>query len=105
MESGLWAEWILLIACTILSALASGTETALTSIGRLRIRYLVEEGSRSAAVLQRLQQDTNRFLSTVLVVNTVALIVAGSSATLIGADLLPHRWGLAGDIAVSLSLS
>lgn len=105
MEGGLWAEWILLVACTILSALASGTETALTSIGRLRIRHLAEEGSRSAAVLQRLHQDPNRFLSTVLVVNTVALIVAGSSATLIGQALLPKSWGLAGDLAVSFALS
>ncbi|HEX6548183.1 MAG TPA: CNNM domain-containing protein, partial [Candidatus Dormibacteraeota bacterium] len=47
------AEWILLVVCTILSGMASGTETALTSIGRLRIRHLAEEGSRSAAVLAR----------------------------------------------------
>ncbi len=105
MLGGLWAEWLLLVACTILSALASGTETALTSIGRLRIRHLAEEGSGAAAVLQRLQQDPNRFLSTVLVVNTVALIVAGSSATLIGQELLPHTWGLAGDLGVSFLLS
>jgi putative hemolysin len=105
MQGGLWAEWVLLIACTILSALASGTETAMTSIGRLRIRHLAEEGSRSAAVLQRLHQDPNRFLSTVLVVNTVALIVAGSTATLIGQALLPQSWGLAGDLAVSFALS
>ncbi len=105
MQGGLWAEWVLLIACTIVSALASGTETALTSIGRLRIRHLAEEGSKAAAVLQRLHQDPNRFLSTVLVVNTVALIVAGSTATLIGQALLPHSWGLAGDLAVSFVLS
>ena len=28
----------------ILAALASGTETALTSVGRLRVRYLAEQG-------------------------------------------------------------
>ena len=105
MHGSLWAEWLLLLACTLLSALASGTETALTSIGRLRIRHLAEEGSRSAAILARLHQDPNRFLSTVLVVNTVALIVAGSAATLIGQELLPHGWGLAGDLAVSFGLS
>jgi putative hemolysin len=99
------AEWALLVVCTILSALASGTETALTSIGRLRVRHLAEEGSRAATVLARLQQDPNRFLSTVLVVNTVALIVAGSAATLLGTQLLPHGWGLLGDLGVSFALS
>ncbi len=105
MHGALWAEWVLLIACTVLSALASGTETALTSVGRLRVRHLAEEGSAPAAILQRLHQDPNRFLSTVLVVNTVALIVAGSAATLIGQELLPHAWGLWGDLAVSILLS
>jgi CBS domain containing-hemolysin-like protein len=103
--STLWAEWLLLIVCTVLSALASGTETAMTSVGRIRIRHLAEEGSRRAAILARLHQDPNRFLSTVLIVNTVALIVAGSTATLIGTETLPHQWGLAGDLGVSLLLS
>ncbi len=105
MHGTLWAEWVLLITCTLLSATASAIETALTSVGRLRVRHLAEEGSKAAAVLARLHQDPNRFLSTVLVVNTVALIVAGSSATLIGQELLPARWGLGGDLGISFLLS
>ncbi len=105
MNSSLWAEWTLLVACTVVSALASGTETAMTSVGRIRVRHLAEEGSRRAAILQRLQQDPNRFLSTVLIVNTIALIVAGSAATLIGQQMLPASWGLPGALAVSFVLS
>jgi putative hemolysin len=62
-------------------------------VGRLRVRYLAEEGSRSARILQRLQRDPNRFLSTVLLVNTVALIVASSSTTLL-TDEIFHSWGV-----------
>jgi len=61
-----WFEVILLIVCFVVSALASATETALTSIGRLRVRFLAEQGSKAAAILQRLRADPNRFLSTVL---------------------------------------
>jgi putative hemolysin len=82
-----WVEFVAILVCFVLAALASGTETALTSVGRLRVRYLAEEGSRAARILQRLQRDPNRFLSTVLLVNTVALIVASSSTTLLTNDL------------------
>src|SRR6201993_4238829 len=88
-----WVELVVIVLCFIVAGFASGTETALPSVGRLRVRYLAEEGSRSARILQRLQRDPNRFLSTVLLINTVALIIASSSTTLLTDDLF-HRWGV-----------
>ena len=105
-----WAELVVILVCFVLAGLASGTETALTSVGRLRVRYLAEEGSRAARILQRLQRDPNRFLSTVLLINTVALIVASSATTLLTDDLfhawgVPHEYGLWLALLVSLLLS
>src|SRR2546430_14638850 len=77
----------------------------MTYVGRLRVRSLAEEGSRSAAVLQRLQQDPNRFLSTVLVVNTVALILASFSTTLLSVAYLPHWLGFWGELLISLEIA
>jgi len=99
------AEVTVLCVCVVVSALASGTETALTSVGRLRVRHLAEEGSKAAAILQRLQADPNRFLSTVLVLNTVALIVASSMTTLLTVEYMPRSWGFWGDLATALLLS
>src|ERR1700740_1126305 len=110
MTAQQWIELFVIIVCFILAALASGTETALTSVGRLRVRYLAEEGSRAARILQRLQRDPNRFLSTVLLINTMALIIASSATTLLTDDLF-HRWGVPQQqilylaLAVSLLLS
>jgi len=98
-------EVTVLCVCVVVSALASGTETALTSVGRLRVRHLAEEGSKAAAILQRLQADPNRFLSTVLVLNTVALIVASSMTTLLTVEYMPRSWGFWGDLATALLLS
>jgi CBS domain containing-hemolysin-like protein len=89
----------------VVAALASSTETALTSVGRLRVRHLADEGSKEAAVLERLQRDPNRFLSTVLVVNTVALILASFAATLLAVRFVPQRFGFWGQLLVSLALS
>ncbi|HEV2030154.1 MAG TPA: CNNM domain-containing protein, partial [Candidatus Dormibacteraeota bacterium] len=76
-------EVFVLLVCFVIAALASGTETALTSVGRLRVRFLAEQGSKSAAILQRLRADPNRFLSTVLFINTLALIVASTATALL----------------------
>src|SRR5437868_14644332 len=87
MTAQQWVEAFVIVVCFILAGLASGTETALTSVGRLRVRYFAEEGSRAARILQRLQRDPNRFLSTVLLISTVALIVASRWTTLLTIDL------------------
>jgi putative hemolysin len=86
-------DLIVLLLCFVIAAMASGTETALTSVGRLRVRFLAEQGSKAAGILQRLRADPNRFLSTVLFVNTLALIVA-STATALLSESLFTRWGV-----------
>ena len=96
-------ELIVLVICFFVAALASGTETALTSIGRLRVRFLAEQGSKAAAILQRLRADPNRFLSTVLFTNTLALIVASTSTTLL-TDSLFARWGVPPEYHLLLAL-
>jgi putative hemolysin len=103
-------ELIVLIGCFFLAALASGTETALTSVGRLRVRFLAEQGSEAAQILQRLRSDPNRFLSTVLFTNTLALIVASTASALISGSILeragvPSGWRLWLTLLVSLLLS
>ena len=40
MSGSALAELVVLIVCVILAALASATETAMTSVGRIRIRHL-----------------------------------------------------------------
>jgi putative hemolysin len=99
-----WAEVVLLALCLVLAALASGTETALTSVGRLRVRYLAEQGSKAAATLARLRADPNRFLSTVLFTNTLALILASTSTALLSEDLFT-RWGVPPTYRLWLSLA
>ena len=86
-------EVVVLIVCFVVAAMASGTETALTSVSRLRVRFLAEQGSKAAAILQRLRADPNRFLSTVLFVNTLALIVA-STATALLSESVFIQWGV-----------
>jgi putative hemolysin len=98
-----WIEVIVLVFCFVIAGLASGTETALTSVGRLRVRFLAEQGSKAASILQRLRGDPNRFLSTVLFVNTLALILASTSTTLLS-DSLFTSWGVPAGLRLWLAL-
>ena len=105
-----WIEVIVLVVCFFVAGLASGTETALTSVGRLRVRFLAEQGSQAAGILQRLRSDPNRFLSTVLFVNTLALIVASTTTALLSDDVftglgVPSGWRLGLTLLVSFGLS
>jgi len=76
-------QFVLLAVCLLLAGLASAAETALTSLGRIRIRHLAEEGNRSAQLLQHMLSNPGDFLSTILVVNNVAVIVASTVTTLL----------------------
>src|SRR5947209_6572446 len=103
-------ELFVLVACFFIAAMASGTETALTSVGRLRVRFLAEQGSQAAVILQRLRADPNRFLSTVLFVNTLALIVASTATALMSDSILtragvPGSWRIWRTLLVSVVLS
>src|SRR5487761_1245145 len=74
---------VLLAAGLVLAAFAAAAETALTSVSRLRMRSLADEGNHRAARVVRLHNDPNGYLSTILSINTVAVIVASTATTLI----------------------
>lgn len=78
---------VLLVAGLILATFAAAAETALTSVPRLRIRSLAQEGDRRARVVERLHNDPNGYLSTILTVNTVAIIVSSSAAAIIAVQV------------------
>ncbi|MBJ7607976.1 MAG: HlyC/CorC family transporter [Candidatus Dormibacteraeota bacterium] len=92
----------LLVVALMLAAFAAASETALTSVSRLRMRLMAEEGNRHAAVVVRLHNDPNAYLSTILSVNTVAVIVASTTSTLIIANTHPDFPEAAGTAILSV---
>lgn len=91
MESDSW-RWLVLVACLCISAIASAAETAITSVSRIRIRRLQENGSRRATAVSNLLADPSLFFSTILIVNSLALIAASSLATIIALHY-SQQWG------------
>lgn len=69
------------IGLLFLSGLTSGTETAMTGASRARLRSLAEEGNRRARMANRLLEDRERLISTLLLGNNAFNIVAAAMAT------------------------
>src|SRR5437667_12597656 len=97
-----WLQLIVLIISLILCAMASAAETALTSISRIKLKNLVEEGDKKALEIESLISKPNVFLSTILVVNSVAVIIASSMTTVLALRFIPDYGELIGTILISL---
>ncbi|HEX4207269.1 MAG TPA: hemolysin family protein [Ktedonobacteraceae bacterium] len=101
-DANAWIQLTILVVALILCALASAAETALTSISRIKLKNMVEEGDQRAVQIEHLLAEPNTFLTTILVVNSVALIVASGMATVL-ALRFSETWGeLASIIVISL---
>ena len=101
-DSIAWLQFTVLIVTLILCGVASAAETAFTSISRIKLKNLVEEGDKKAAEIERLLSEPNKFLSTILVVNSVAVIIASSLATILALRFSSTYGELLSSIVISL---
>ena len=79
-------EIVALVLLVAGAAFFSGSEAALISLSRLRARGMAERGVPGASAVIRLLEDRNRFLTSILIGNTVVLLAADSLATLLFID-------------------
>ena len=75
------AQIIVLLLLLLLSAFFSSAETALTTVNKLRIRSMVEEGQRSAKPVAALIEDPSKMLSAILIGNNIVNLTASSITT------------------------
>jgi len=83
-------DWIYLVALLltlILAGTAAAAETAMTSVNRIRVRNLAEEGDKSAQRIEHLLHKPHLFITTILVISNLTVITASTLATLIAIDL------------------
>lgn len=74
---------IVIIICFILSGYFSATETAFSSINRLRLKTKADDGNKRAKLVLKLADNYDRLLTTILIGNNIVNILASSLATLL----------------------
>ncbi len=78
---------IILVVLLVLSGFFSGVETALMSINQIKIKSLVKQGKKGAAVLHRIKQNPHKLIITILIGNNLVNIGAASYATVMFTEL------------------
>ena len=101
-DGAAWLQFFILIVALILCGIASASETAFTSLSRIKLKNLVEEGDKKAAEIERMLAQPNTFLSTILIVNSVAVIVASSMATVLALRFTTSLGELLSTVVISL---
>lgn len=78
---GLWATVAAIVVLLILSALFSGSETALTAVSRARMHQLARRGDKRARQVNALIKDRERLIGGILLGNNLVNILASALAT------------------------
>lgn len=98
-------QLVALVFLVLLSGFFSGSETALVSVNRIKLKKLVEEGVPNAIIVERLLRHPNRLLATILVGNNLVNIAAAAIATSLAINFFGSKGvGLATGIMTLLIL-
>ena len=81
MNTGSLIQLVVLLLLLALSAFFSSAETSMTSMNQMRLRTLVAEGNKKAAVLSKVLEQYGKMLSAVLIGNNIVNISASALAT------------------------
>ena len=92
---------LIILVCVVLSAYFSATETAFSSINRIRIKNMAEKGDKRARLVLRMSENYDSLLSTILIGNNIVNIACASLATLLFVDWLGNDVGPSVSTAVT----
>lgn len=119
-------QFVSLIILVILSSFFSSAETAFSTVNRVRMRALEEEGSRRAAKVNKILENYSKMLSAILIGNNVVNLSASSLATtlamrislpvgiatgiltivvLLCGEIVPKTWAMLSSEKISLAYS
>jgi len=92
----------LLIVLLLLSAFFSGSETALMSLNRYRLRHRAREGHRGAKLAEKLLQRPDRVIGLILLGNNLVNIFAASLVAVVAMEMGGQPAVAAGSLVMTL---
>ncbi len=93
MDSTSIAMTAAILLLITMSAYFSATETAFSSLNKIRLKSKAEAGNRRAALTLQLAEDYDRLLSTILIGNNIVNITASTVATILFIRLVGQAYG------------
>lgn len=80
LTGGIAFQLVFLLILTMINAFFAGAEMAVVSVNKNKIHRLAEQGSKNAALIERLMEDSTVFLSTIQVAITLAGFFSSATA-------------------------
>ena len=105
MDSGIVFQAVAIIILIALSSFFSSAETAMTTVNKIRIQSLSEQGDKRAVILEKVISDSPKMLSAVLIGNNIVNMSVSSLMTTLTIKVLGNAYvGLATGILTLLIL-
>lgn len=94
---------VLIVVLIMMSAFFSASETALSSVNRIRLKNMCENGSKGAKRALNIIKKYDKALTTILIGNNIVNIATSSIATILAISIVGEKYGsLVSTIMVTL---
>lgn len=87
MDPSAAPQIIAILILVLLSAFFSSAETALTTVNKIRLKTLIDEGHKTAPIVMKLIENPGKLLSTILIGNNIVNLSASSLSTVTATDM------------------
>ena len=105
MDSSIAFQAVAILILIALSSFFSSAETAMTTVNKIRIQSLAEQGNKRAVILEKIISDSPKMLSTVLIGNNIVNMSVSSLMTTLTIKILGNAYvGIATGILTLLIL-
>jgi putative hemolysin len=84
----MWLDIVLIIIFIFINGVFAAAEIAVVTLRRIRIKQLINEGKKNAAILNRLREEPDKFLATIQIGMTLTVALASTIGGAVAAEVL-----------------
>ncbi|MBS5942832.1 MAG: HlyC/CorC family transporter [Finegoldia magna] len=102
MDSSSVSQIIALVFLVAMSAVFSSSETAITSVSKIKVRQLDQKNNKNAHLLKKLHDNMQTTISTILIGNNIVNIAASSIATILFTNIFHQNGALISTVVMTV---
>ena len=102
MDGSSTSQIIALVFLVTMSAVFSSSETAITSVSKIKVRQLDQKDNKNAHLLRKLHDNMQATISTILIGNNIVNIAASSIATILFTNIFHQNGALVSTVVMTV---
>ena len=102
MDSSSVSQIIALVFLVAMSSVFSSSETAITSVSKIKVRQLDQKDNKNAHLLKKLHDNMQTTISTILIGNNIVNIAASSIATILFTNIFHQNGALVSTVVMTV---